>query len=358
MAAYHASSVAAPQLVGPVQLLPQHLGRTTPSIRPICIRPRTSRSTLPPQSQAASGRSSPTTTATFTASSPSSRRPSTSMSSSSTSAPTRPSSTRSSACCRCSATRSSPSARFTSSRARASTLAPKRRRRRCASAPSPTSAKPTDGLDHLLEQADTDVTGEKMLEAVQTLCVLVVYEYGSGRAIKARLKADQALGLAMGQGLHKLSHTTSPNEAKSARSSFAYISNAHHPLTSLGVDPSDIFEMSQALLVVRLELGALGRLQHRPHPYHPRRRSTRQERDARRLGSVRLDLGTSARCRRCCSSRIACLALAQYGPHARRLGRPLRPGASRGVHVAVFVGHLALFIWPPRSLAVGLGQQR
>ncbi|GAC71862.1 hypothetical protein PANT_5c00110 [Moesziomyces antarcticus T-34] len=103
--------------------------------------------------------------------------------------------------------------------------------------------KATDGLDHLLEQADTDDTGEKMLEAVQTLCVLVVYEYGSGRAIKARLKADQALGLAMGQGLHKLSHTTSPNEAKSARSSFAYISNAHHPLTSLGVDPSDIFEM-------------------------------------------------------------------------------------------------------------------
>ncbi|GAC94140.1 transcription factor [Pseudozyma hubeiensis SY62] len=103
--------------------------------------------------------------------------------------------------------------------------------------------KASDGLDRLLEQADNDETGEKMLEAIQTLCVLVVYEYGSGRAIKARLKADQALGLAMGQGLHKLSHKTSPNETKSARSSFAYVSNAGHPLTSMGVDANDVFEM-------------------------------------------------------------------------------------------------------------------
>ncbi|KAJ1033035.1 hypothetical protein NDA16_000314 [Ustilago loliicola] len=103
--------------------------------------------------------------------------------------------------------------------------------------------KATDGLDLLLEQADGDETGEKMLEAVQTLCVLVVYEYGSGQAIKARLKADQALGLAMGQGLHKLSHKTSPNENKSAPSSFAYVSTARHPLTSMGVDSNDIFEM-------------------------------------------------------------------------------------------------------------------
>lgn len=103
--------------------------------------------------------------------------------------------------------------------------------------------KANDGLDRLLEEADGDETGEKMLEAVQTLCVLVVYEYGSGRAIKARLKADQALGLAMGQGLHKLSHKTSPTETKAARSSFAYVSNAGHPLTSMGVDAYDIFEM-------------------------------------------------------------------------------------------------------------------
>ena len=103
--------------------------------------------------------------------------------------------------------------------------------------------KATDGLDLLLEQADGDESGEKMLEAVQTLCVLVVYEYGSGRAIKARLKADQALGLAMGQGLHKLSHTTSPMQNQSAPSSFAYVSTARHPLTTMGVDPNDIFEM-------------------------------------------------------------------------------------------------------------------
>ena len=103
--------------------------------------------------------------------------------------------------------------------------------------------KANDGLDRLLEQADNDETGERMLEAVQTLCVLVVYEYGSGRAIKARLKADQALGLAMGQSLHKLSRKTSPNEVKSAPSSFAYISSAGHPLTSMGVDAGDVFEM-------------------------------------------------------------------------------------------------------------------
>ena len=103
--------------------------------------------------------------------------------------------------------------------------------------------KANDGLDRLLEQADVDETGGKMLEAVQTLCVLVVYEYGSGRAIKARLKADQALGLAMGQGLHKLSHKTSPTETKSAPSSFAYTSNVGHPLASMGVDANDVFEM-------------------------------------------------------------------------------------------------------------------
>lgn len=103
--------------------------------------------------------------------------------------------------------------------------------------------KANDGLDRLLGQADGDETGEKMLEAVQTLCVLVVYEYGSGRAIKARLKADQALGLAMGQGLHKLSHKTSPLEMKSAPSSFAYTSTVGHPLTSMGVDANDVFEM-------------------------------------------------------------------------------------------------------------------
>ncbi|KIS69255.1 uncharacterized protein UMAG_02602 [Mycosarcoma maydis] len=103
--------------------------------------------------------------------------------------------------------------------------------------------KANDGLDLLLEQADNEETGVKLLEAVQTLCVLVVYEYGSGRAIKARLKADQALGLAMGQGLHKLSHKTSPNDSNSARSSFAYVSNVDHPLTSMGIDANDIFEM-------------------------------------------------------------------------------------------------------------------
>ncbi|SJX62790.1 uncharacterized protein SRS1_13641 [Sporisorium reilianum f. sp. reilianum] len=103
--------------------------------------------------------------------------------------------------------------------------------------------KANDGLDRLLEQADGDETGEKMLEAVQTLCVLVVYEYGSGRAIKARLKADQALGLAMGQSLHKLSHRTSPLEMKAAPSSFAYTSTVGHPLTSMGVDANDVFEM-------------------------------------------------------------------------------------------------------------------
>ncbi|PWZ02384.1 hypothetical protein BCV70DRAFT_172298 [Testicularia cyperi] len=107
--------------------------------------------------------------------------------------------------------------------------------------------KANDGVDNLLEQADRgDSDGEKILEAIQTLAVLVVYEYGSGRPIKARLKADQALGLAMAQGLHKLSRKSAPaGMGKSAPSSFASYSSGPrtHPLIGMGVNVQDIFEM-------------------------------------------------------------------------------------------------------------------
>lgn len=84
--------------------------------------------------------------------------------------------------------------------------------------------KATDALESILEKADNEsgdtemgstdssLGGEKRngvegdaIEVIQALCVLTIYHYGSGRALKARLKADQALGLAMAHGLHRLS---------------------------------------------------------------------------------------------------------------------------------------------------------
>ncbi|EPQ30610.1 uncharacterized protein PFL1_02134 [Pseudozyma flocculosa PF-1] len=106
--------------------------------------------------------------------------------------------------------------------------------------------KANEAIDRLLEQADSDSSGEKYLELIQTLCVMVVYEYGTGHAIKSRLKADQALGLAMSQGLHKLKHPSASDAdaARSAPSSFASTSSAGtHSLRNLGVDAAAIYEM-------------------------------------------------------------------------------------------------------------------
>ncbi|PWN44284.1 hypothetical protein IE81DRAFT_365033 [Ceraceosorus guamensis] len=68
--------------------------------------------------------------------------------------------------------------------------------------------KATEGIDSILERLEGDedqMTKEALtLEVCQSLCTLAIYEYGSGRALKARLKADQALGLAMSKGYHQV----------------------------------------------------------------------------------------------------------------------------------------------------------
>jgi hypothetical protein len=70
----------------------------------------------------------------------------------------------------------------------------------------------TETIEHVLEQAEGHLQGSTQpltnkgttIGVIQALAVLCVYHYGSGRALKARLKADQALGLAMAKGLHRL----------------------------------------------------------------------------------------------------------------------------------------------------------
>lgn len=71
-------------------------------------------------------------------------------------------------------------------------------------------------IDGMLESIETRPEGEDYhtLEVIQALCLLIIYEYGSGRALKARLKADTALGIAMSKGLHRLSASGS-NSIKS-----------------------------------------------------------------------------------------------------------------------------------------------
>jgi hypothetical protein len=73
-------------------------------------------------------------------------------------------------------------------------------------------AKKTESaIDTILEQVEnrTEEEDYHTLEVIQALCLLTIYEYGSGRALKARLKADTALGIAMSKGLHRLSASTS-----------------------------------------------------------------------------------------------------------------------------------------------------
>ncbi|KAE8257506.1 hypothetical protein A4X13_0g2303 [Tilletia indica] len=61
-----------------------------------------------------------------------------------------------------------------------------------------------EAVERAVDSADGDAKGKVALEVIQALCVLTIFDYGSGRAVKARLKADQALGLAMAEGLHRL----------------------------------------------------------------------------------------------------------------------------------------------------------
>jgi len=121
--------------------------------------------------------------------------------------------------------------------------------------------KATDALESILERADNEggdtemgnpdshfTSGERSkggegaatIEVIQALCVLTIYHYGSGRALKARLKADQALGLAMANGLHRLSQPqpfspTMQNARRatpsSPKSSFVSLNGSTRPRT-------------------------------------------------------------------------------------------------------------------------------
>jgi len=92
-----------------------------------------------------------------------------------------------------------------------------------------------EAVDQALENVDGDATGMVALEVIQALCVHTVFDYGNGRTVKARMKADQALGLAMAQGFHRLrsSNFLHPN-SKSAE----FFGKAQLP-------DSEVFEMKK-----------------------------------------------------------------------------------------------------------------
>lgn len=79
------------------------------------------------------------------------------------------------------------------------------------------SKKTELAIDAVLERVETRTQEEdyQTLEVIQALCLLIIYEYGSGRALKARLKSDTALGIAMSKGLHRLSGLSNSNGIKS-----------------------------------------------------------------------------------------------------------------------------------------------
>jgi hypothetical protein len=87
--------------------------------------------------------------------------------------------------------------------------------------------KAESAIDAVLERVDSRPEEEDYhtLEVIQSLCLLIIYEYGSGRALKARLKADTALGIAMSKGLHRLTAYTGNNGVKSP--SPAHTSSPH-----------------------------------------------------------------------------------------------------------------------------------
>lgn len=62
-----------------------------------------------------------------------------------------------------------------------------------------------DAIDDALEAMEEQVDWDVLLEILQALAVLSIFEYGSSRAVKARIKADQALGLAMSHRMHRMS---------------------------------------------------------------------------------------------------------------------------------------------------------
>lgn len=99
-----------------------------------------------------------------------------------------------------------------------------------------------DAIDDVLETIEANADWGSLLEVLQALAVLAIYEYGSGRAVKARLRADQALGLAMSHGLHRLSSQSAFDSLLGAR-----------PPSSTGMhitehfSPESLFEMSKRI---------------------------------------------------------------------------------------------------------------
>lgn len=101
-----------------------------------------------------------------------------------------------------------------------------------------------DAIDDVLERVENqqDKEDASILEIIQALCILVIYEYGSGRALKSRLKVDAALTLAMSKGLHRLS-SGRPNNVDSATSSMG--PGGPHYLTR--IPDEELFEVRKRL---------------------------------------------------------------------------------------------------------------
>lgn len=114
----------------------------------------------------------------------------------------------------------------------------------------------SEAIDTALERIEApDVDAKTQLamalEVIQALCVISIYEYGSGRAIKSRLKTDQALGLAMSKGLHRLAPPSSHSQgapssfqpADQAQGNGAQLTGAQHAYAS--VPAGELYEMKK-----------------------------------------------------------------------------------------------------------------
>ncbi len=166
--------------------------------------------------------------------------------------------------CRCFETRSSPSVPCTSFRVKVSTLL-RREKGGAARANLSFERKANDGLDTLLEQADGDESekrcSKRSKRSASSSCTSTAADEPS-RRVSRPIRPRPA----MGQGLHKLSHKTSPAEP-SRREAASPTPPAGHPLTAMGVDPNDIFGCANVVGGRSgLESGAVGCLQHGPHP--------------------------------------------------------------------------------------------
>lgn len=128
----------------------------------------------------------------------------------------------------------------------------------------------SEAIESVLERAESHmargmgdtVDGQgSTLGVIQALAVLCVYHYGNGRALKARLKADQAMGLCMAKGLHRLPKPKGRDDSKrqgedgpstgtqSNKSSFVKLDNDPFGSQSLFMDmPSDVcYEMKKRI---------------------------------------------------------------------------------------------------------------